>query len=120
MQFKLQFCKWEFIGGKLDYHETVKACAKRELKEEVGLTAIKMDFLTYVEADDEYCCMVFHARMLHILESQPAIMEPGKHPMIGWMPIDRLPDTLTQDCQAVLDAGIIDLGKEYYDIHVEK
>lgn len=114
MQVKRKHGKWEFAGGKLKGHETVEVCAKREFKEEVGLTASKLDFLVYMEADDDFCCLVFHAKMLNVEESQPTIMEPDKHPVLGWIPIDRLPNELTRDCQAVLDQGVIDLVKESY------
>lgn len=113
MQVKRVYAAWEFIGGKLDGGETVIECARREFKEEVGATAVKLDFLTYVDAGDEasFCCMVFHTKMDNVI-GQPTIMEPEKHPVMGWVPIDNLPNELTQDCQAVLDAGVIDLVKE--------
>lgn len=121
MQVKRKYGKWEFVGGKLDGEETIEECAKRELKEEVGLTAVKLDFLTYVDTEDEarYCCMVFHAKMLNVL-GHPVIMEPEKHPVLGWVPFYTLPTELTRNCQAVLDCGVIDLIRASYDLHVEK
>ena len=36
--------KWIGVGGKLEVGETVRECAERELNEETGLTAQKLDY----------------------------------------------------------------------------
>jgi ADP-ribose pyrophosphatase YjhB (NUDIX family) len=40
---------WSLPGGKVEYGETLAACALRELYEEVGVVAVDPVFVDYVE-----------------------------------------------------------------------
>ncbi|MBR3365286.1 MAG: NUDIX domain-containing protein, partial [Solobacterium sp.] len=36
--------KWGYSGGSIELGETVEECARRELSEEMGLTALELEF----------------------------------------------------------------------------
>jgi 8-oxo-dGTP pyrophosphatase MutT (NUDIX family) len=118
LQVKRKYNQWEFPGGKLDGVETTYACAQRELQEEVGLAAMSAYQIGYVDLGDTFGCVMFHAPM-HLMSRQtPSILEPEKHSMLGWFPIDNLPPNLTKHAQTIL--GIIGLEhvSKYYGVHV--
>jgi 8-oxo-dGTP pyrophosphatase MutT (NUDIX family) len=118
LQVKRKYNQWEFPGGKLDGTETTKACARRELQEEVGLVATHVYQLGYVDLRDVFGCVMFHVPM-HLMPGQtPTILEPEKHSMLGWFPIDKLPPNMTQDARTSLETIGLGSVSRYYGVHV--
>ena len=68
---------WALIGGAKEDNETFEDCAKRELKEEVGLEANELQYLTEITVDNELGLQLskvftytFHNDELHIDSSE--------------------------------------------------
>ncbi|KXT78713.1 NUDIX hydrolase [Streptococcus sp. DD13] len=56
--------KWVSVGGKLEAGETPEACAIREIREETGLTATRIDMVGHITfpdftPDKDWYCYVF-------------------------------------------------------------
>ena len=107
LQLKRKYNQWEFPGGKLNGTETASECARRELFEETGLEAVDLEQLCYVDHRNEFGCVMFLATKL---QGYPKIMEPNKQSMIGWYPIDFLPDNLMCDTRASIDNGCLEIA----------
>ena len=45
---------WGIPGGSMELHETIEETAVRELKEEAGITADKLELITVLSGDDYY------------------------------------------------------------------
>lgn len=45
--------KWSILGGKKEKYENPEACAKREIKEEIGLEIEKLELLGIIEDEDK-------------------------------------------------------------------
>jgi len=92
---------WGFPGGKLEWRESVTACAKRELREETGLSATPVQTLSAVEIfgkpDDAY-----HFILLPVLMTDPGgQLHPASDAVDAhWFPGHELPAAL---CEKVAD-----------------
>lgn len=105
---------WGVPGGKQELYERAAAAAARELYEEVRLERSPGD-LTYqltvediVPAIGKHYVTRVYATMLRDDLEQARNGEPHKHD-IGWFPVCRLPDPLTDGFTAILE-GLIAAG----------
>lgn len=104
LQLKRKYNEWEFPGGKLDGTEETIQTARRELVEETGIQATSLEFVTYIDHGDKYCCLMFVARKWH---GTPSLVEPDKHSVLGWFPLYDLPKPLTKAAEASIWAGAL-------------
>lgn len=85
---------WTMPGGKLDFKETVKEGACRELLEEIGVK-INLDSLKVISVSDEivpdnhYVTIGF---LCEDFEGEPKIMEPEEITEWKWYNLDNLPE----------------------------
>lgn len=99
--------RWHLPSGKLDHGESVLAAAVREADEEIGVGIDQADLR--------------HVHTLHVNGSgveprlglffevrrwsgEPVNREPAKCSVLGWFPLDALPDGLIEYPAAGLDA----------------
>ena len=102
----------EIPAGKLDPGEDPLTCAKRELKEETGMVAEQMAFLTTIATSDGFTDELIHIYMatgLSYLESEP---DDDEFINVDLVPlsdlIDAVLDGRIEDCKTVTGALICD------------
>jgi len=97
---------WSIIGGKVDFLETVEACAVREALEEVGLR-IAIDRLLCITdhlLPGEGQHWVSPAYLGRILEGEARNCEPHKTQEVRWFGMDQLPTNLTMTAKNAIAA----------------
>jgi len=92
---------WGQPGGKLDWGENGRACAEREILEELGITIVAGPVLCVTDmiAEDSHWVAVTYRADGCV--GEPAIREPQALADWGWFSLDALPSPLTA---ATLDA----------------
>jgi len=88
---------WCFPGGQLEWGETIFSCAKREVKEECGLTIEPVDIIS-VNDDMEWLADGKHYITICVLGKytggEPKIMEPHRCAEWKWFPMESLPENI--------------------------
>lgn len=87
---------WSTPGGHLEYGETVKECASRELLEETGMKALSLNFGPYtndvIAPDGKHYITLFV--FITQFEGSPICCEPEKCEGWSWFSLDGLPTPL--------------------------
>lgn len=81
-------------GGRLETDETIGDSARRELKEETGLVANKVDFLGTVRENCDGYDFIHFAYSCKDYTGQPETAEPDKCAGWQWYSLDSLPELL--------------------------
>lgn len=85
---------WCLPGGHLEWGESLKDGAMRELEEETGIQCNDLEFLHVVNdplKETHYIHIDFFAKEW---TGMPKVMEPDKCAEWGWFDIDNLPDPI--------------------------
>jgi len=92
-------------GGHLEYLESFEECARREIREEVGIEIRDVCFLCVSNIKqydpDHYVDVGFVAKWK---SGEPTIMEPDRCDEIGWYDIDDLPEPISEWTRNYLEA----------------
>lgn len=92
---------WGQPGGKLDWGENGRACAEREIFEELGVAVVAGPVLCVTDMiaeDSHWVAVTYRADGC---AGEPVIREPEALAAWGWFALDALPSPLTA---ATLDA----------------
>ncbi|MFO0704808.1 MAG: NUDIX domain-containing protein [Candidatus Andersenbacteria bacterium] len=99
--------EWQVPGGHLEYGETLIDGARREVKEETGLTVGEMRLVSVIDESPEvmgrtthYVTVDFSA---HYLGGTPVVMEPHKCGGWQWFSLDALPEKLSQGMRMAVE-----------------
>ena len=86
---KTRALEWEFVGGKVEPHETKEQALVRECREELGITVAVGD--VYFEVDHVYPDITIHLTLFNarIAQGEPRLLE---HNDMKWI----TPDEITQ------------------------
>jgi 8-oxo-dGTP diphosphatase len=97
---------WGLPGGKIDFGETARETARREIAEELGVEIDVMSLACVTETIDQgdgrhWVAPVFEAR---IISGTPRILEPHKLGGWGWYSLDALPGRLAMSIQTYIQS----------------
>lgn len=93
-----------WCGGKLEFGETLQACAKREAREEAGIEITRLRLLcisTFVIDDQHWLDVEFLA---DIADGEPHTAAPDELTDWAWYPIDQLPSPIFEPAARALEA----------------
>ncbi len=93
-----------WIGGKLEFGETLQACARREAREEAGIeiTRLRLLCLSTIIVDDQHWVDVEF--LADIASGEPRTAAPAEIDGWTWHPIDQLPSPIFEPAQKALEA----------------
>ncbi len=98
---------WAAPGGKLEFGESIEACARRELFEETGLHLQAMKFGPYTndlfEAENEHYLTAFV--IVEQFSGTLSLMEPEKCEGWQWFDLMALPAPLFTPLQTLFETG---------------
>jgi ADP-ribose pyrophosphatase YjhB (NUDIX family) len=96
---------WALPGGFIDYGETAESAAVRELKEETGLTASRIDLLgVYSDPNRD---PRFHTLSVVYLAQVEGVIQAGDDAMCAeWFAFDQLPAQIAFDHRRIISDAI--------------
>ena len=90
--------RWDFGGGGVKFGETLDNALVREIKEEYGVTPIKVESLgvdeCFREEDGTKSHWLIYRYKVEVPREQVINNEPNKHKELGWFTLDNLPAPL--------------------------
>ena len=93
---------WGWIGGKLEFGETLQECAKREAHEEagVGVTNLRLLCISSIIVEDQHWIDVEF--LGEIASGEPQTTAPDELMDWTWFQIDQLPDPIFEPAALAL------------------
>jgi ADP-ribose pyrophosphatase YjhB (NUDIX family) len=97
---------WSILGGKLDFLESLEACAIREAREEAGVEIAIERLLSVTDhrLPDENQHWVSPAFLGRIVSGEAHNCEPHKTSDVGWFLLSDLPPNLTMTARNAIHA----------------
>jgi len=78
---------WEFPGGKIEPGETIEACIKREIMEELGIVIEVGESLMTIEHDYTKFTITLNVHHSHYVSGEPQTIECDE---IRWVTLDEI------------------------------
>ena len=103
---------WGSAGGHLEYGESLDECARREAKEEFGVSVGDLRFLcvsNIIAYGRHYVDVEF---LGDIGDQEPLLLEPDAFDGSGWFPLSSLPEPIFLAMGYALDSLLT--GRQYY------
>lgn len=101
--------RWDVCGGALEFDESIDEGIQREVKEELCVETIDIDFMVVYSAHREHEGVRTHwIALVHAVQVDPQrvkIGEPHKISEIGWFGLDDLPSPLHSQFAKSLEAA---------------
>ena len=83
--------EWSLPGGKLDWGETLEACAIREVKEETGIDIKNPEVISVHNCMNEHAHFVTVGLLAREWIGEAQVMEPDEMTEWGWFNLNNLP-----------------------------
>ncbi len=101
---------WDIGGGAVEFGESIDEAVRRELDEELGTSALDIDFLSVYDAHREHNGDKTHwVALLHAVKINPEdaqIGEPEKVEKLEWFTADSLPSPLHSQLPKAMDIAV--------------
>jgi 8-oxo-dGTP diphosphatase len=108
---------WLFAGGKLESDEKVADCMIRELREELGIEVIDLEFFGGYLNEKNGTEWVGLFYTIHSFVGEPRIMEPAECEALEWLTVAEM----KQRTASHPEMGIASyLAEEAYDRHATR
>ncbi len=110
---------WSLPGGKFEVGESITDCAKREIKEEVGLTVKNCRLISILEINWKYHKdhWITFLTKTNKFKGIAQIKEPNNHIDIKWFDLDNLPKTIFKADKELIKNYINKVGLSQKIIH---
>lgn len=82
---------WSCPGGKLEFREKIKDCARREVLEETGIKINDLKLITVTNDTVHDAHFVTLGLLSEDFEGEPKVMEPDEMTEWKWFPLNNLP-----------------------------
>lgn len=98
--------EWSFPGGHLEFGETILETAKREVKEETGLSVEEFELISvademrYIKTDGKHYLNI--GIKAKFKSGEPKVLEPEKLKEWRWFNLDNLPDKLFEGTELTI------------------
>jgi 8-oxo-dGTP diphosphatase len=95
---------WGWIGGKLEFGETLQECARREAREEAGIeiTNLRLLCISSIFVEDQHWIDVEF--LADIAAGEPHAAAPDELTEWAWYPIDELPAPIFEPAERALQS----------------
>ena len=93
---------WALPGGHLEYGESIIECAKRELREELGIEGLELQIISIVDNIDERGHYLHISFLLEKFNGEIQCMEPELCYEWKFFEIDNLPQDIFKPHQKIL------------------
>ena len=106
--------EYSFPGGHLEYMESFKECARREVREETGIEIENIQFVRVANLQHYAPKHYVHIGLVaDWKEGVPKVLEPGKCDGWDWYSLDDLPHPLFKTLPDDIES--YKTGKHFYD-----
>lgn len=108
--------EYAFPGGHLEYQESFKNCALREIAEECGVKVKNLHFQCLSSNSIKYT--PHHYILIGLVadweSGEPQVLEPDRCENWQWFDLNNLPDNLFEMSKLIIDS--YQTGKNYFDL----
>ncbi len=106
--------EYAFPGGHLEFGESYEDCAKRETKEESGISIQNIEFQLLANIKTYSGKHYVHIGLIAEWEAgEPKVLEPNKSETWHWYALDNLPEPMFEPCRLAIES--YHTQKQYFD-----
>ncbi len=105
--------EWSFPGGHLEYGESMRKGALREVKEECGLKIRNLNFQSVLNVKKYNRHYVIVGFLAHWQSGEPKLLEPDRFEEWRWFGLNRLPRPIFEGSKLMIRC--YKTGQNYFD-----